>query len=335
MALSRACPTPCRRRLPPMSDSSRDRVGRPLDALAARSRAAQVSVLGNPDTLRVLSAIASGLLESELVGELDSSTLLVDQSLDSLQITGLIHKGDDGWVPTVDAWVRFGRLLSNESVAPAIEGPPVAALPSAVASVVADLAYRFSSTFSRETVASYVVQSYLMLNQRTRVREHLVTMTARYAADRLDALATAQGLILRDTPEVLFVCVQNAGRSQMAGGFLRHFSRGLVHVRTAGSSPAEAAHPSVAAVMAEAGVELWGEFPKPLTDEVVRAADYVITMGCGDACPVFPGRRYMEWDLDDPLELDDKGLRRVRDEIRSRVVALLVELGIEAQDASR
>nr|WP_279588038.1 heat-shock protein HtpX [Microbacterium sp. Be9] len=160
-------------------------------------------------------------------------------------------------------------------------------------------------------------------------------MTARYAADRLDALATAQGLILRDTPEVLFVCVQNAGRSQMAGAFLRHLSGGKVHVRTAGSSPAETSHPRVEAALAEVGVELWGEFPKPLTEDVVRAADYVITMGCGDACPVFPGRRYMEWDLADPLELDDQGLRVVRDDIRRRVLGLLVELGIEPQDASR
>nr|WP_277987173.1 arsenate reductase ArsC [Microbacterium esteraromaticum] len=160
-------------------------------------------------------------------------------------------------------------------------------------------------------------------------------MTERYAADRLEALATAQGLLLRDTPEVLFVCVQNAGRSQMAGAFLRHLSGGKVHVRTAGSAPADAAHPRVAAALSEAGVELWGEFPKPLTEDVVRAADYVITMGCGDACPVFPGRRYMEWDLADPLELDDEGLRAVRDDIRDRVIALLEELGIDAQDASR
>ncbi|PYD00194.1 arsenate reductase ArsC [Microbacterium esteraromaticum] len=201
------------------------------------------------------------------------------------------------------------------------------ALPRAVTTVVEDLAYRFSSTFSRETVAGYVAQSYRLLSQRTRVREHLLTMTARYAADRLDALATAQGLVLRDTPEVLFVCVQNAGRSQMAGAFLRHFAGGSVHVRTAGSTPAESAHPRVAAALAEVGIELWGEFPKPLTDEVVRAADYVITMGCGDSCPIFPGRRYMEWDLADPLELDDDGLRAVRDEIRARVVALLLELG--------
>ncbi|WP_426183504.1 arsenate reductase ArsC [Microbacterium sp. TWP3-1-2b2] len=318
-----------------MSDELLHRVGKPLDEQAARDRAAQVSVLGNPDTLRVLSALASGMSGAEVAGELGVDSSVVERALHSLQLTELIRQEDEAWVPTVNAWVRFGRLLSSESLNPVAADPPVTALPRAVTTVVADLAYKFSSTFSRETVASYVAQSYLLLSQRTRVREHLLTMTARYAADRLDALATAQGLILRDTPEVLFVCVQNAGRSQMAGAFLRHFSGGRVHVRTAGSSPALAAHPRVTAAMEEVGVELWGEFPKPLTDEVVRAADYVITMGCGDACPVFPGRRYMEWDLADPLELDDDGLRDVRDDIRVRVLALLVELGIGAQDASR
>lgn len=318
-----------------MNDEPLHRVGQPLDEQAALDRAVQVSVLGNPDNLRALSALASGIPASDLARELGTESSIVERALHSLQLTGLIRREDEAWAPTVDAWVRFGRLLSNESLTSVTAEAPVTALPRAVTTVVTDLAYRFSSTFSRETVASYVAQSYLLLSQRSRVREHLLTMTARYAADRLDALATAQGLILRDTPEVLFVCVQNAGRSQMAGAFLRHFADGRVHVRTAGSSPAEAAHPRVTAAMEEVGVALWGEFPKPLTDEAVRAADYVITMGCGDACPVFPGRRYMEWDLADPLELDDDGLRSVREDIRVRVLELLVELGVRAQDTSR
>lgn len=318
-----------------MTGDVRHRVGKPLDEGAARDRAAQVSVLGNPDILRVLSALASAIPVASIPAELALDGAVVDDAVRSLRMTGLIRDDEGHVIPTVDAWVRFGRLLSSESLQIAPTAPAIADLPPGVATIVADLAYRFSSTFSRETVASYVAQSYLLLSQRARVREHLLTMTERYAADRLEALATAQGLLLRDTPEVLFVCVQNAGRSQMAGAFLRHLSGGKVHVRTAGSAPADAAHPHVAAALSEAGVELWGEFPKPLTEDVVRAADYVITMGCGDACPVFPGRRYMEWDLADPLELDDEGLRAVRDDIRDRVIALLEELGIDAQDASR
>ncbi|MEW1976253.1 arsenate reductase ArsC [Microbacterium profundi] len=318
-----------------MSDGAPHRIGKPLDERAARDRAAQVSVLGNPDILRVLSALASDIPVASIPAELSLSSAVIDEALRSLLITGLVRDDEGRVTPTVDAWVRFGRLLSSESLQTVPAAPAVADLPQGVMTIVADLAYRFSSTFSPEAVASYVAQSYLLLSQRARVREHLLTMTERYAADRLEALATAQGLLLRDTPEVLFVCVQNAGRSQMAGAFLRHLSGGKVHVRTAGSSPAEAAHPRVAAALLEAGVELWGEFPKPLTDDVVRAADYVITMGCGDACPVFPGRRYMEWDLPDPLELDDAGLRDVRDDIRSRVLDLLAELGVDPQDASR
>lgn len=223
-----------------MNDRAEHRVGRPLDEQSARDRAAQVSVLGNPDTLRVLSALASEVPIGDIPAELALDVGVVDAALTSLRMTGLLRDFDGVAKPTVDAWVRFGRLLASESIQPAAPAPAATALPPGVATIVSDLAYRFNSTFSRETVASYVAQSYLLLSQRARVREHLLTMTARYAADRLDALATAQGLILRDTPEVLFVCVQNAGRSQMAGAFLRHLSGGKVHVRTAGSSPAQA-----------------------------------------------------------------------------------------------
>jgi arsenate reductase (thioredoxin) len=127
-------------------------------------------------------------------------------------------------------------------------------------------------------------------------------------------------------PEVLFVCVQNAGRSQMAAGLMDKLGGGRVHVRSAGSEPADQINPAVREAMAEVGVDLEREFPKPLTDEVVRAADAVITMGCGDACPVYPGKRYEDWVLDDPADLDVEGVRRVRDEIQAKVEALLAEV---------
>lgn len=131
---------------------------------------------------------------------------------------------------------------------------------------------------------------------------------------------------LEGVPEVLFVCVHNAGRSQMAAGLLNKLADGRVHVRTAGSDPAEAINPATVEAMAEVGVDLGEEFPKPLTDEFVRAADVVITMGCGDACPIYPGKRYEDWELDDPAELGLDGVRRVRDEIDQRIRALLDEL---------
>jgi len=127
-------------------------------------------------------------------------------------------------------------------------------------------------------------------------------------------------------PEVLFVCVENAGRSQMAAGLLDKLAAGRVHVRSAGSEPAERINPAVREAMAEVGVDLEREFPKPLTDEAVSAADVVVTMGCGDACPIYPGKRYEEWELDDPAGQDLDGVRRIRDEIRRRVEALQSEL---------
>jgi arsenate reductase (thioredoxin) len=127
-------------------------------------------------------------------------------------------------------------------------------------------------------------------------------------------------------PEVLFVCVRNAGRSQMAAGLLDRLAAGRVRVRSAGSDPAEAIHPNVRIAMAEVGVDLGKEHPKPLADETVRAADVVITMGCGDACPVYPGKRYEDWELEDPAGKDLEAVRRIRDQIDARVKALLDEL---------
>ncbi len=135
------------------------------------------------------------------------------------------------------------------------------------------------------------------------------------------------------TPTVLFVCVHNAGRSQMAAGLLSKVANGRVHVRTAGSDPAEEINPAAVEAMSEVGIDLSQEFPKPLTDEFVRAADAVITMGCGDACPIFPGKRYEEWTLDDPAGQGIDAVRPIRDEIERRVRQLLTELGVTARQA--
>jgi arsenate reductase len=127
-------------------------------------------------------------------------------------------------------------------------------------------------------------------------------------------------------PEVLFVCVHNAGRSQMAAALLDHHAQGRVHVRSAGSEPADQINPAVIAALAELHVDVTQEFPKPLTDEVARAADVIVTMGCGDACPVYPGKRYLDWQLDDPAGQPLEVVRAIRDEIDRRVRALVSEL---------
>ena len=129
-----------------------------------------------------------------------------------------------------------------------------------------------------------------------------------------------------EMPEVLFVCVHNAGRSQMAAGLVKLRSDGRVHVRSAGSDPGEEINPAVVEAMADVGADLSEEFPKPLIDEVVQAADVVITMGCGDACPIYPGKRYQDWAVDDPAGQDVATVRRVRDEIDRRVRMLVAEL---------
>jgi protein-tyrosine-phosphatase len=129
-----------------------------------------------------------------------------------------------------------------------------------------------------------------------------------------------------DLPEVLFVCVHNAGRSQMAAALLAHHAQGRVVVRSAGSAPADSINPAVVQVMEELGLDLTQEFPKPLTTEAVQASDVVITMGCGDACPIFPGKRYLDWQLDDPAGQGVDAVRPIRDEIDRRVQALLAEL---------
>ena len=133
-------------------------------------------------------------------------------------------------------------------------------------------------------------------------------------------------MVGKQRPEVLFVCVHNAGRSQMAAGLVKLRSQGRIHVRSAGSEPANEINPAVVEAMEELGVDLNEEFPKPLTDEVVHAADVVITMGCGDACPIYPGKKYEDWQLDDPAGQDLETVRRFRDELDGRVQNLIGEL---------
>ncbi|HET9022729.1 MAG TPA: arsenate reductase ArsC [Ornithinibacter sp.] len=133
---------------------------------------------------------------------------------------------------------------------------------------------------------------------------------------------------MAERPSVLFVCVHNAGRSQMAAAWLQHLSGGAVEVRSAGSAPADAVNPAAVAAMLEEGIDMGAEVPKVLTTDAVRESDVVITMGCGDTCPIFPGKRYEDWELDDPAGQGVDAVRPIRDEIRRRVVALLDSLGV-------
>jgi protein-tyrosine-phosphatase len=205
--------------------------------------------------------------------------------------------------------------------------PPSLLTPEAVLHRLAgDLAQRFVGVFSPETVERCVFESYVALERSARIPTHLPALTQRFATDRLRALAQSCGAIAKDVPEVLFVCVHNAGRSQIAAALLDHHGRGRVHVRSAGSSPTDSISPAVADAMAEVGVDITREFPKPLTDDVVHAADVIVTMGCGDACPVYPGKRYLAWAVEDPEGRPLAKVRAIRDDIDSHVQALLAEL---------
>ena len=188
------------------------------------------------------------------------------------------------------------------------------------------LAREFDGTFGRETIERFLHTSYDEFAERAIVLNFLPLLAEKFARQRLRALAKVEGKARDGKPIVLFLCTHNAGRSQMALGFFQHLAGDTALAWSGGSEPATSINPAAVAAMAERGIDISAEYPKPWTDEVVRAADVVITMGCGDACPVFPGRRYEEWILDDPAGMDIAHVRPVRDEIEHRVRALLADL---------
>jgi protein-tyrosine-phosphatase len=188
------------------------------------------------------------------------------------------------------------------------------------------LSREFAGVFSLETVEECVMDSFERLAATATVMNFLTVLAERFARERLQALGQAGKQVVSSVPEVLFVCVHNAGRSQMAAVLLDQLAHGSVHVRSAGSDPADRLNPAVVEAMSELGLNLGKEFPKPLTNEVVQAADVVITMGCGDACPLYPGKRHLDWELEDPAGQPLATVRRIRDDIQERVRALLAEL---------
>jgi arsenate reductase len=192
------------------------------------------------------------------------------------------------------------------------------------------LARQFSGIFGAETIERFLHTSYDQFADRAAVPHFLPLLAERFARQRLTALARVEGRAVDGTPIVLFLCVHNAGRSQMAMGFFQHLAGDQAVAWSGGSEPGAELNASAVAAMAERGIDISGEFPKPWTDEVVRAADVVISMGCGDACPIFPGKRYEEWTLPDPAGQDVKHVRPIRDEIERRVRQLLDELHVTA-----
>lgn len=190
------------------------------------------------------------------------------------------------------------------------------------------LADQFDGTFGAETIDRFLHSSYDQFADRASIPNYLPLLAERFARQRLRALARIEGKDTGDTPIVLFLCVHNAGRSQMALGFLQHLAAGDIVGWSGGSEPGNLLNPAAVDAMAERGIDISGEFPKPWTDEIARAADVIITMGCGDACPIFPGKRYEDWTIDDPEGLTLDAVRPIRDDIERRVRHLLDQLGV-------
>lgn len=192
--------------------------------------------------------------------------------------------------------------------------------------LVTDLTYTYEGIFTVEEVQRTVDEAHALLASRAKIAKFLPVLVARHAREQLMASAQAGGRIAKKVPELLFVCVHNAGRSQMAAALAEHLSARRVHVRSAGSQPSGELNPIVVEALQERGVALTVAYPKPLSDSVLRAADVIITMGCGDSCPYFPGKRYEDWQVRDPAGQPIEVVREIRDEIQARVTTLLREI---------
>jgi arsenate reductase len=186
----------------------------------------------------------------------------------------------------------------------------------------------FDGIYGAETIERFLRTSYDQFATTSSVPNFLPLLAERFARQRLKALAKVEGRRDDGKPVVLFLCTHNAGRSQMAMGFFTQFAGDQATAWSGGSEPGDQVNQAAVAAMAERGIDISSEYPKPWTDEVVRAADVVITMGCGDACPIFPGTRYEDWDLADPAGLSVADVRPIRDELERRVRALLEELSV-------
>jgi arsenate reductase (thioredoxin) len=190
----------------------------------------------------------------------------------------------------------------------------------------------FEGRLNTETIERFLSDSFDQIAAGARLPDWLPLLAERFARERLRALVRLEAGPEVATPAVLFLCVQNAGRSQMAAGWMRKLAGDRVEVFSGGSEPAEALNRGAVAAMAEVGVDISDELPKPWADEIVRAADVVVTMGCGDACPLYPGKRYVDWEVDDPAGRSAEEIRPIRDEIERRVRTLIKELGVAPAD---
>jgi ArsR family transcriptional regulator len=303
---------------------------------AAIQVAGTLKALGDPLRLRMLSLIATSpsgeacVCDLATVAEVSQPT--VSHHLKLLKDVGLLTSERRGtWVYyRVQPALRGAVTTLLDSFAPVAAGAahlsPLTGLTDAE-TALARIGDRLATAFpdrDPSAVLTLVRESYTSLARSSAVRSHLVVNTERFARQRLTDAERAITDASTHRPQVLFVCVANAGRSQLAAALLHHYAGNAVVVRSAGSAPAGEVHPGVRPLLEELSADAEA-FPKPLTDDAIRAADVVITMGCGDTCPILPGKRYEDWVVGDPALASDSGVRAIRDEIDLRVRALLAD----------
>lgn len=307
---------------------------------AATTVAGALKSLADPLRLRMLSAIAADPRGESCVCDLaelaEVSQPTVSHHLKVLKDTGILtseRRGTWVWYRIAPAQQRAVAALLDVFAPAAVSGEPEQTKPHAEAlhdidTRITDLAEELAdelTDLNRDLVIAIVRESYAGLVRSAKVTRHMILLTERFARQRLADLTRDRAA---GTPQVLFVCVQNAGRSQLAAALLNQLSGGTVIARSAGSTPASDVHPHLRSLL----TEIEGEpeaglaFPKPLTDDAVRAADVVITMGCGDVCPIIPGVRYEDWAVGDPALASPEGVAAIRDDIETRVRALLATL---------
>jgi arsenate reductase len=312
-----------------------------MGANAAAQVAATLKALADPVRVRMLSLIASSPTGEVPVADIakvaDVAQPTISYHLKVLKEVGVLtSQRRASWVfYSIAPQVRHAVTTLLEAFAPAAvaaggrrgEMPGLTDADSILERMAEELTVRYP-TVSADLVAHTVRESYVALTRGGGVRTHLVLTAERFTRQRLDDIVAAHRAAgTAHRPQVLFVCVANAGRSQLAAALLRHYAGDAVVVRSAGSAPADDIHALVRPILADLADDPGGsDYPKPLTDDAVRAADAIITMGCGDTCPILPGKRYEDWNVGDPALASPEGVLAIRDELDARVRALLAEL---------
>lgn len=309
-----------------MKDKVSQRILSPQEA---ETRVAQVRALTDPRAIRVLTFVAASPLHAvdpaSLPALTDETPEATDGIVNDLIEVDLLKQYGSSVTITDSAWLRYRRLLLEKTMSRAVADIGWSRYPTAVKRLASQLSLRFERTFNSETIAHYVKTSYDDLHSRAVIGNHLVLLTSRLVHDRLGTVAASRGIRLSRTPRVLFVCTHNSGRSQLATALLRERAQGLAEVSSAGVEAHKSVNAHVYTALAEMGVPPMVDPPSLVDRAAVSGADIVVTMGCGDVCPIVPGPRYLDWPIEDPALRGLAGYRQALREIDTYIETLLRE----------